>query len=85
MLLFVSLLFIRLTLLFTSISSLVLSLNGLVNTEGRGTADAVAVSLSLVLLFSGNPILGLTASAFADPSDCYALFMIGQRFRMAIR
>ena len=85
MLLFVSLLFIRLTLLFTSISSLVLSLNGLVNTEGRGTADAVAVSLSLVLLPLGSPILGLTASAFADPSDCYALFMIGQRFRMAIR
>ena len=84
MLLFVSLLFIRLTLLFTSISSLALSLNGLVNTEGRGTADAVAVSLSLVLLSLGNSTLGLTASAFADPFDCYALFMIGQRFRMAI-
>ena len=78
------LLFFRLSLLFTLISSLVLSLNGLVKAEGRGTADAVAVSLSLSLFLSGNSTLGLTASAFADPFECYALFMIGQRFRMAI-
>ena len=63
-----------------------LSSKGIVINDGLGTADAVAIFSSLVLtLLSFGNFIGVTASALADPPDCYALFKMGHLFRIAIR